>query len=177
MDTNSCFNEVQSREGCHSSQAYSLLHSELGRDIFPSHSTLGPIDPSYLLTLPLHLSEGLDILLLFPMCLPFTLLTDAEFKDGCEWGYYADDCGERWTVPSIADHIALSLKTELLVERDPSKRAWVLGFLLGHLAKLAESERRLALIGIAYLSFQLSCISLSALFRAYCDVGHTEHSA
>jgi hypothetical protein len=58
----------------------------------------------------------------------------------------------------VVKHICVTLYTELLSEWSPDTSAWTVGFLLGDLAQLVETERTLALVGIAHLCFLLSCI-------------------
>ena len=130
---------------------------------------IGPIDPTQLLTLQVCLSNSQKITLLVPAHLPLSVLNDPQFKEGYEWGYLECDGEEEWTVPQMVNHIYLALHRELWGERSPSRYAWAVGFLLGNLTSLAETERTLALVGIAHLSFLLACIPLDACSCYPCD--------
>ena len=125
-----------------------------------SSYTIGPIDPTHLLTLTARLSDGQDIPLLVPAHLPLSLLSDLQFKDGYEWGRFRADIEEGWTIPHMVNHIYHTLRAELCGECTLSTSAWAVGFLLGNLIGLAKTERTLALVGIAHLRFLLACISL-----------------
>ena len=146
--------ESDGRDGSHQS------HARLCSD------AIGPLDPAQLITLRARLSNCQQICLLVPahLPLPLSLLNDVEFKQGCKWGYcaYEDEvfAEEVWSVPKLVNYISLGLCRELLGERDRGRYAWVVGFLLGNLTGLAETERTLALVGMAHLCFLLSYIPL-----------------
>lgn len=127
-----------------------------------SSYAIGPIDPTHLTTLQAYLSNGLDISLLVPAHLLPILLSDAEFKDGYEYGYFGGDAEEEWTVAQVVNHIYVNLYKELVGVRSPNVYNWVVGLLLGSLADLAERKRTLALVGMAHLCFLLACVPLDA---------------
>ena len=65
-----------------------------------------------------------------------------------------------WTYYSLHDELWDEQTWE---ELDPHVSAWIVGWMLGSLAKLAETERMLALIGVAHLCFLLPFLSLVTL--------------
>jgi hypothetical protein len=128
----------------------------------PAQYAIGPIDPAQLITLRARVWNRKPICLLVPAHMPLALLADPDFKQGCRWGSlaYEDkaEAGEVWSVPTVVNFIYWGLERELVGERGPGRYTWVVGFLLGYLAGLAETERLLALVGIAHLCFLLSSL-------------------
>jgi|SRR5579859_1469277 len=137
---------------------YSLEKGQLAR------YAIGPIDPAQLITLWARVWNCQQICLLVPAHVPLSVLNDPEFKRGCEWGSLAAEdeaeAGVVWSVPKVLNSIYLWLARELWGERDRGRYAWMVGFLLGYLAGVAETESVLALVGIAHLCFLLACIPL-----------------
>jgi hypothetical protein len=126
--------------------------------IAASSYAIGPMDPTHLLTLQAGLSYGRQIRLLVPASLPHSLLSHPKFKDGYESGYLDGGTEEEWTILQVVNHIWVTLYTELLNEWSPSTYAWIIGYLVGDLAYLAETESMLASVGMAHLCFLLISI-------------------
>src|SRR5579859_2791813 len=76
----------------------------------------------------------------------------ASFRVGCRWGRLAfeGETGFEWSVPKVVNHIYFALRRELLAGRNRCWYAWVVGFVLGNLAVLAETENVLAEVGFAH---------------------------
>ena len=76
-----------------------------------SSYVIGPIDPAYLLTMQVHLSNGEEYTLLIPAQVPRSILDDPAFRDGYEYNYLSEEEGdkeEEWTtmVTRMVNHIA-----------------------------------------------------------------------
>lgn len=120
-----------------------------------SSYAIGPVDPMQFTPLQAHLSTGEEYPLLVPVHLPPSILTHPMFKDGYEWGYTESvPEEEEWTVPKLVNEIYHSL-AELCHEDELDLCPWTLGFLLGELASVAETDRTLALTGLAHYCFLL----------------------
>ena len=120
-----------------------------------SSYAIGPVDPVQLTALHAHLSTGEEYSLLVPVHLPPSILTHPMFKDGYEWGYTEGAPEEEeWTVPKLVNEV-YHILAELCDEDEPDFCPWTLGFLLGELASLAETDRTLALTGLAHYCFLL----------------------
>jgi hypothetical protein len=65
-----------------------------------------------------------------------------------------------WTYSSLYDDL---WEKQAWEDYGPHLAAWIVGWLLGDLAQLAERERTLALVGIAHLCFLLPFLSLDTL--------------
>jgi hypothetical protein len=134
--------------------------SQCQSNVTGSSYAIGPLDPARVTSLHARLSTGEDTSLLVPAQLPQILLTDPEFKDGYEWGYtdgiYADP--DEWTVPQLVNDLHKEFGVIFRENHDPGTAPWTLGLLLGGLSCLAETDRTLALTGIAHLSFLLSLV-------------------
>jgi len=126
-----------------------------------SSYAVGPIDSVQVSTLQASLSDGQNISLLVPAHLPLSVLAAPAFKEGCEWGY-TESGSEEWTIPQMVNEIYQTLREELDDEVDLRFYAWAVGFLLGSLTSLAETDRILALVGMAHLCFLLSFIPLDS---------------
>ncbi len=132
---------------------------------------LGLIDPRSLAPM---LIDPLDVpcfKLLVPGQEVFaSLLIDPGFQDGAIWGYYDPEMCE--TPAQVANWVWHELRSGLYDA--PDDRAWLVGFLLGSLSCLAETNRLIALVGIAHLSFVLSLVPpllQPRLSRTLCKVG------
>ncbi len=117
---------------------------------------IGSIDPAQFTPLQAHLSNGEECSLLVPVHLPASILTDQRFKEGYEWGYLDGELEAEWSVPHLVNWTFNTLSEELWDERAWEALglhlpAWIVGGVLGDLARLAETERTLALVGIASL--------------------------
>ena len=126
---------------------------------------IGPIDPAQVTPLQAHLSSGEECSLLVPIHLPAFILTDQRFKEGYEWGYLDGELEAQWSVPHLVNWTFNTLSQELWDERAWEELglhlpAWIVGWVLGDLARLAETERTLALVGLAHLCFLLPFLSL-----------------
>ena len=120
-----------------------------------SSYAIGPVDSMQFTPLQAHLSTGEEYSLLVPVHLPPSILTHPMFKDGYEWGYTESvPEEEEWTVPKLVNEIYHSL-AELCYEDKLDLCPWTLGFLLGELASVAETDRTLALTGLAHYCFLL----------------------
>jgi hypothetical protein len=124
----------------------------------PSSYAIGPIDPAQFTTLQAHLATGEECSLLVPLQLPITLFIDPMFKEGYECGYLDGDVEAEWSVPHIVNWRYNSFNDELYDERAWDELglhlpAWMVGWVIGDLARLAETQRTLALVGLAHLCF------------------------
>ena len=131
---------------------------------------IGPIDPAQLITMHAHLSTGEVCTLLTPTQLPLPILNDPAFRDGYEWNYATEEEGEEeeeWTtiVTRLVNHVYTSL-TDTRFYRDfdtgkvrPDFLSWQIGWLLRDVTRLAETDRTLALVGIAHLCFLLPLLT------------------
>jgi hypothetical protein len=124
---------------------------------------IGPIDPAQLISLHAHLSTGEECPLLTPARLPLWILSDPAFRDGYEQNYYSEEEEEEWTVSQLVNLIYAKLRGDcysklesLFGEVGPDFGPWEVGWLLRDLTRLAETNRTLALTGIAHLCFLLS---------------------
>src|SRR5713226_1753662 len=132
-----------------------------------SSYAIGPIDPAQFTTLSAHLATGEEYALLVPIHLPLALFLDAMFKDGYECGYLYGELDEGWTIPRIVNWTYYTIQDELYEEEAWEELglhlpAWVVGWVIGDLAGLAETERTLALVGLAHLCFLLPFLALDA---------------
>ncbi len=131
---------------------------------------IGPIDPAQLTTMHAHLSDGEECTLLMPSRLPSSILNDPAFGDGYEWNYATEEEGgeeEEWTtiVTRLVNHVYTSL-TDDRFYRDldtgkvrPDFLLRQVGWLLRVVTRLAETDRTLALVGIAHLCFLLPLLT------------------
>ncbi len=164
-------------------QVTTLVHAVPSSSLTPSYA-IGPINLAQLISLPAHFSTGEECSLLVPVHLPPSLLTDPACQGGYEWGYLEGELDEEWSVPRIVNWTYNTLHDELWDKEawetlGAHVSAWIVGWLLGSLARLAETERTLALVGMAHLCFLLPFLSLDApswpprgLYRAHFP--HTE---
>src|SRR6266567_7445457 len=125
-----------------------------------SSYAIGPIDPMQVTSLQAHLSSGEEYSLLVPVQLPASILTDPMFQEGYEWGYLDGELEAEWSVPHLVNWTYNTLSQELWDERAWEALglhlpAWIVGWVLGDLARLAGTERTLALVGLAHLCFLL----------------------
>jgi hypothetical protein len=128
----------------------------------PSPYVIGPIDQAHLRTQQAVLSDGEEITLLVPVDVPPVVLSAPDFKGGYEWGYDEEELIADLSVPQLVNQIYYSLKYELHDTNEFWLYAWIVGFVLGSLARLAKTDRTLALVGIAHLRFLLSFLPLNA---------------
>jgi len=133
----------------------------------PSSYAIGPVDPAQITTLQAHLSTGEKYSLLVPLHLPLALLSDPMFKEGYESGYLEGELDEEQMVPRIVNWTYYTIQDELYEEEAWEELglhlpAWIVGWVLGSLASLAEVERTLALVGLAHLFFLLPFLALDA---------------
>lgn len=146
--------------GIHSQCQEHTTDHTLSISIAPTSSyAIGPVDPVQFTPLQAHLSTGEEYSLLVPVHLPPAILTHAMFKDGYEWGYTESDPEEEWTVPKLVNEV-YHLLAELCYKDEPDLCPWTLGFLLGELASVAETDRTLALTGLAHYCFLLPFLPL-----------------
>lgn len=127
-----------------------------------SSYAIGPLDPAQVTTLHVHLSSGEECSLLIPVHLPSSILTHPKFKEGYEWGYTEvayDEDEEGWTVPKLVNEVYHFLD-ELRYENEPDMGSCIVGMVLGELANVAETDRTLALTGLAHLYVLLPCYPL-----------------
>ncbi len=131
---------------------------------------IGPIDAAQIVTKHVHLSDGEAFTQLIPTHLPLSILNDPAFRDGYEWNIASEEEGdeeEEWTtiVTRLVNHVYTSL-TDTRLYRDldtgkvrPDFLPWQVGWLLRDLTRLAETDRTLALVGIAHLCFLLPLLT------------------
>lgn len=123
---------------------------------------LGPLDLSRVTWLdvdPLD-APAFKLPVLVSPDLPALLLRRSRFRDGAIVGYEVTDLGEEiggaGPLPvRVANWLWRAFSWDLL---HGSSYAWTVGYLLGALAFLAETDRELALVGLAHLSFLLSLV-------------------
>lgn len=142
---------------------------------FPSTYAIGPLDPAQFTTLRAHLETGEECSLLVPLHLPLALFIDPMFKDGYECGYLEGDVTEEWSVPRLVNWTYNSFNEEFYSELAWDEfglhlPAWTVGWILGSLAQLAETERTLALVGLAHLCFLLPLLTLDSTFWPPCNL-------
>jgi hypothetical protein len=142
------------------SQAHASVSPPLTSAV--SSYALGLLDSAHLRTQHAALSDGEEIILLVPTDVPPVVLADSACKGGCEWGYDEEELLCDLSVPQLVNQLYYTLKYELHEESEFWVYAWIVGFLLGSLARLAESDRTLALVGVAHLRFLLSFLPLDA---------------
>lgn len=141
--------------------------------VLPRHSSspcsyaIGPIDPMQCTTLQAHLATGEECSLLVPLHLPITLFIDPMFKQGYECGYLDGEMDTEWSIPRIVNWTYNTLNEDLYDEQAWDELglhlpAWSVGWVLGNLAWLAETERTLALVGLAHLCFLLPFLTQDA---------------
>jgi len=126
-----------------------------------------------------HLAIGEECSLLVPIHLPLSLFIDPWFKDGYESGYPEGELDEEWSVPRIVnwtynvfnDELYDELTWETLGLHLP---AWIVEWVLGSLAWLAETERTLALVGLAHLCFLLPRLALDSAMWPPRGLRHTD---
>ncbi len=169
----------------------SVPHSQCQKNVADCTSSLssvssyaiGPVDPMQITLLQAHLSSGEECSLLVPIHLPLSFFIDPMFKEGYEWGYLDGELEAQWSVPHLVNWTFNTLSQELWDERAWEALglhlpAWIVGWVLGDLARLAETERTLALVGIAHLCFLLPFLSLDTPFWPPCSVqrAHFPHT-
>lgn len=131
-----------------------------------SSYAIGPIDPVQLITTHAPLSTGEACPLLTPARLPLWIRNDSAFRDGYEQNYYSEEEEEEeeeWTVSQLVNLLYTKLRGDcyskleaLFGEVRPDFGPWEVGWLLRDLTRLAETNRILALTGIAHLCFLVS---------------------
>jgi hypothetical protein len=127
---------------------------------------IGPIDPSQLVCMHAHCSGGEACPLLVPKHFPLWILNHPEFRDGYERNYFGEEESEKddeqW---STVSHMVNLIYSKLLGkgfedlvtgEVDPNFGVWEIGWLLRDFTRFAETDRLLALTGIAHLCFLVS---------------------
>jgi hypothetical protein len=123
---------------------------------------LGPLPMDQVTPLSGELDNGYPFTVQVPTILA-KMQHDPQFLDGCQFGYecYDDQPG---TVLSLCNFMNQVIHEELLQERvDFDVYLWVIGYALGWLAGVAETEPVLAHVGILHLCFLLSYIPPSCL--------------
>jgi hypothetical protein len=136
---------------------------------FSGSYAIGPLDPAQFSTLHARLATGAECCLLIPLHLPLWFLHDPQFKEGYEAGYLDPETEEGWSVPQIVNWTYHFIQRELDFDEAWEDfglhlPAWIVGCLLGDLAGLAETERTLALVGVAHLAFLLPFLTLDSPF-------------
>jgi hypothetical protein len=127
-----------------------------------SSYAIGPLDAAHLITTRLHLSSGEQCSLLVPRNLPQWILSDSAFQKGYERNYtLGEEPEEEWTVTRLVNSISLTLleldePQPTLSQYELGRCPWLVGWLLCDLTRLAETDRTLALVGLAHLGFLLS---------------------
>jgi hypothetical protein len=130
-----------------------------------SSYAIGPIDPSHLVAMHAHCSNGEECPLLVPKALPLWILTHPEFRDGYEQNYFTeegeDDKERKQTVPHMVNLIYSKLCGEGFADLasgkvDPDFGVWEIGYLLRDFTRLVDTDQTLALTGMAHLCFLLS---------------------
>jgi len=87
------------------------------------------------------------------------------FLGGCQFGFESSD-DETYTPVSLCNFVCRVLHEEFREpDMDGDTYLWVIGFVLGWLASVAETEPVLARVGIRHLCFLLSYIPSSLLPR------------
>ncbi len=112
---------------------------------------LGPIDESSLVRVAMRSERGFDFVLVVPGLadLPVSLSHALAFCEGAAAGYdYGDGFAE--TPVQVANAVYRDFAVEL---HRGGTYSWIVGFILGCLAALAEEDRQLALVGMAHLCF------------------------
>lgn len=126
-----------------------------------SSYVIGPIDPSQLVSVHAHCSNGEQCPLLLPKHFPLWIPNHPEFRDGYEQNFFTeeDEDNAQWgTVPHMVNLIYAKLCGEgfgdlVTGEVEPDFGAWEIGWLLRDFTRLAETDRALALTGMAHLCF------------------------
>ncbi len=131
-----------------------------------SSYSIGPIDPMQITPVRVHLVTGEECSLLVPVQLPPSFLTDPACKQGYEWGYLDGELEAEWSVARVVNWTYYTLDDELSDAQAWETLglhlpAWIVGWVLGDLARLAGTERTLALVGLAHLCFLLPFLSFS----------------
>lgn len=135
----------------------------------PYSYAIGPLDSVQLTTLPVQLSSGQACTLLLPLNVPPSLLHDPQFAEGYEAGYLDPETEAEWSVPQLVNWTYHFIQRDLHFEEAWEDfglhlPAWIVGCVLGDLAGLAETERTLALVGVAHLSFLLPFLTFDSPF-------------
>src|SRR5579875_1843512 len=132
--------------------------------------TIEPCDDGVFLDLP-----SFSLLVPGPSLVLPSLLADLDFQRGATFGYWSGDLDaelEEYGVASpakVANWVAFTFFDDLLRE---ASCAWTVGYLLGSLTCLAETDQTLALVGIAHLCYVLALVpalSLSVPFGVLHD--------
>jgi hypothetical protein len=149
----------------------SSQHQERPTDPLPSPGSyaIGPLDPAQVRILPVRLSSGEACTLLLPLNVSPSFLHDQQFAEGYEAGYLSPETEEAWSIPQLVNWTYHFIQRELHSEEAWNDfglhlPAWVVGCVLGDLAGLAETERTLALVGVAHLSFLLPFLTFDSPF-------------
>lgn len=136
---------------------------------------LGPLHTSQVTEQACQLPNGLEYTLLIPQGLPSIVLDNPDFLQDCEFGY--SSCDDLLPSPmALANWIYTLLQDDFHLPNAheafhpyPS----IAAFAVGWLSALAETDRTLALVGLAHLLFLLSYMpatdSLPILQR---ELGH-----
>src|SRR5260370_12525475 len=138
-----------------------------------SSYAIGPVDPAQITTLHAHLATGEECSLLVPIHLPLSLFIEQMFKESYESGYLEGEVDEEWSVPRIVNW-TYNIFNDEPYDEDAWEElglhlpAWIVGWVLGSLARLAETEQTLALVGLAHLCFLLSRLTLDSPFWPPC---------
>lgn len=144
-----------------------MSHSLITAQLVDSSSrhasyTLGPIDPGQVVSLRIEPADApsFTLLALGPADLPASLLADPSFQDAAMYGYdtgelndYLDGWG--FAPVRVANWIWNTFHWDMSRK---GSRIFTLGYILGALARLAEAEHTLALVGLAHFSFLLSLV-------------------
>jgi hypothetical protein len=141
----------------------------------PFSYMIGPLDPAQFTILQAHLETGEEYSLLVPIHLPLALFIDPLFKDGYECGYLEGDVTEEWSVPRLVNWTYNSFNEEFYSELAWDELglhlpAWTVGWILGSLAQLAETDCILALVGLAHLCFLLPLLTLDSTYWPPCNL-------
>ncbi len=131
---------------------------------------LGLIDPFQVGPMLVEADDDLSFKLLVPGALPASMLAHPEFEYGAIDGYGDVRQEMQGTPAGVANWTWQQLREGFADTALP--RPWVMGFILGALSYLAETDRALALVGIAHLFFLFPLVpplSGSRLSRALLD--------
>lgn len=142
---------------------HTSLLALLGWSTHPVASySLGLLDESTLVEVTMQSEYGPDFGLLVPgfADFPMHLSEQTAFHDGAGAGYYlGEHLGE--TPLQVANTIYRIFSDDFEIG---DAFTWIVGYLLGCLAVLAQQDRQLALVGMAHLCFLISCISEPSSF-------------
>jgi len=132
---------------------------------------VGPVDESSVVRVAMRSEGGFDFVLVVPgpADLPASLVHASAFHEGAAIRYDWSE-GLDGTPVQLANTIYRDFRAEL---HRGGSYSWVVGFLLGGLAALAEENRQLALVGMAHLCFLVAHVpdrSSPAFFRLLREV-------